>query len=82
MCLIPPLRDWFPRAAFALRKTVGLKHPKGRSNPTVVVEHDKMDGAALVDDLVDRPRGCVVLVRGWRPGGLCTWLLRSPCVAQ
>ena len=48
-----PLRDWFPRAAFALKKTVVLKHPKGRSNPTVVMEHDRMDGAALVDDLVE-----------------------------
>ena len=53
MCLKPPLRDWFPRAAFALKKTVVLKHPKGRSNPTVVMEHDQMDGAALVDDFVE-----------------------------
>ena len=53
MCLNPPLRDWFPRAAFALKKTVVLKHPKGRSNPTVVMEHDQMDGAALVDDIVE-----------------------------
>ena len=53
MCLNPPLRDWFPRAAFALKKTVVLKHPKGRSNPTVVMEHDQMDGAALVDDFVE-----------------------------
>ena len=53
MCLNPPLRDWFPRAALALKKTVVLKHPKGRSNPTVVMEHDQMDGAALVDDFVE-----------------------------
>ena len=49
----PPLSDRFPVAAFALMKTVVLKHPKGRSNPAVVMEHDQMDGAALVDDLVE-----------------------------
>ena len=30
-----------------------LKHPKGRSNPTVVMEHCEMDGAAFVDDFVE-----------------------------
>jgi hypothetical protein len=52
-----PLRGWFPRAAFSLRKTVTLEHPKGRSNPSDVMRHEKMADGNLVDDFVEPVRG-------------------------